>query len=542
MNQPKPIPETFDDIFNDIEKGLIKIPQFQRDFVWSINQSAQLIDSILKGYPIGTFIFWKTKEELRSIRNIGNLKLLDIPKGDFVKYILDGQQRITSIYAAIKGAIVERENNKFEDFSKIYVNLLATELDECIVLTDVENLEDGAYIQLSELYEGKLSLAKKYNEKFHEKIEKYSNCLKTYNCSTILVEGAKIDEATEIFSRLNVGGKKLSVFEIMVAKTYCPEKDFDLSEKYDKLINDLEDVKYETVPNSTLLQSISVCLVKECTKKHILKLDKIKFVEIYDKVEKALKECIDYFRSTFRIPVSQLLPYDALIVPFTYFFFKNNCKKPNATQEKYLKDYFWRVVLTSRFFSSLEQRIGQDIKRIDEILENKKPYYEEKVDISKNTIISQGYFTTTKGYIKGLLCILAYQRPLSFRDNAIINIDNACLKQANSRNYHHFFPKAYLQKQGIDDFKINHIANITIVDDFLNKREIKDKAPSVYMQKYINDNKDIVKTLKTHLINNIYQYGIIDNDYEKFFNARIKAIVKELKDRIIPQEFDTIEN
>lgn len=109
MNQPKPIPETFDDIFNDIEKGLIKIPQFQRDFVWSINQSAQLIDSILKGYPIGTFIFWKTKEELRSIRNIGNLKLLDIPKGDFVKYILDGQQRITSIYAAIKGAIVERE-------------------------------------------------------------------------------------------------------------------------------------------------------------------------------------------------------------------------------------------------------------------------------------------------------------------------------------------------------------------------------------------------------------------------------------------------
>ena len=542
MNQPKPIPETFDDIFNDIEKGLIKIPQFQRDFVWSINQSAQLIDSILKGYPIGTFIFWKTKEELRSIRNIGNLKLLDIPKGDFVKYILDGQQRITSIYAAIKGTIVERENNKFEDFSKIYVNLLATELDECIVLTDVENLEDGSYIQLSELYEGKLSLAKKYNEKFHEKIEKYSNCLKTYNCSTILVEDAKIDEATEIFSRLNVGGKKLSVFEIMVAKTYCPEKNFDLSEKYDKLINDLEDVKYETVPNSTLLQSISVCLVKECTKKHILKLDKIKFVEIYDKVEKALKECIDYFRSTFRIPVSQLLPYDALIVPFTYFFFKNNCKKPNATQAKYLKDYFWRVVLTSRFFSSLEQRIGQDIKRIDEILENKKPYYEEKVDISKNTIISQGYFTTTKGYIKGLLCILAYQRPLSFRDNAIINIDNACLKQANSRNYHHFFPKAYLQKQGIDDFKINHIANITIVDDFLNKREIKDKAPSVYMQKYINDNKDIVKTLKTHLINNIYQYGIIDNDYEKFFNARIKAIVKELKDRIIPQEFDTIEN
>ncbi len=541
MNQPIPIPEKFNDICNDIEKGLIKIPQFQRDFVWSIKQSAQLIDSILKGYPIGTFIFWKTKEELRSIRNIGNLKLTEIPKGDFVKYILDGQQRITSIYAAIKGAFIERENGKIEDFSKIYVDLNASEEDETIVLTESDEIDLSSCIKLSELYEGKLSLAKKFDEKYHEKIEKYSNNLKTYAFSTIHVQEAKIDEATEIFSRLNVGGKKLTVFEIMVAKTYCPEKEFDLCEKYENLINELEEVKYETIPDSTLLQSISVCLVKECTKKHILKLDKKDFVNIYDNVENALKECIDYFRSNFRIPVSQLLPYDGLIVPFTYFFFKNNCNKPNAIQEKYLIDYFWRVVLTSRFFSSLEQRIGQDIKKIDEILKSVKPTYEDVINISKSKIINDGYFTTTKGYIKGLLCILAYQMPLSFRDNAKINIDNNCLKQANSRNYHHFFPKAYLKKIGIEDFKINHIANITMVDDFLNKREIKDKAPSIYMQKYIDNNQQIKETMKTHLIGDFDEYGITNDNYEKFFNKRIDAIICELKQRVIPQEFDTID-
>jgi len=64
------------------------------EFVWEKEQSSKLIDSILKGFPIGTFIFWKTKEELRSYKEVGNHKLPETDKGDYVQYILDGQQRI----------------------------------------------------------------------------------------------------------------------------------------------------------------------------------------------------------------------------------------------------------------------------------------------------------------------------------------------------------------------------------------------------------------------------------------------------------------
>src|SRR5262245_11087190 len=87
----------------EIEKGTVKIPQFQREFVWSKQKSAELLDSILKGYPIGTFIFWKTTEELRTIRNIGGIDLPKTPKGDYIQYVLDGQQRLTSLFAAVKG-------------------------------------------------------------------------------------------------------------------------------------------------------------------------------------------------------------------------------------------------------------------------------------------------------------------------------------------------------------------------------------------------------------------------------------------------------
>jgi uncharacterized protein with ParB-like and HNH nuclease domain len=80
MNLPEPHTMSFSSLQSDIQKGLIKIPQFQRDFVWTKEKSAKLLDSIVKGYPIGTFILWKTKESLRSVRNIGGDKLPDTPK------------------------------------------------------------------------------------------------------------------------------------------------------------------------------------------------------------------------------------------------------------------------------------------------------------------------------------------------------------------------------------------------------------------------------------------------------------------------------
>ena len=94
----------YNNLIANIEQGQIKIPQFQRKFVWSIEETAGLIDSILKGYPIGTFIIWETNDRLRSIRNIGNFQFPDTPDGNTVQYVLDGQQRMTSLYVALRGA------------------------------------------------------------------------------------------------------------------------------------------------------------------------------------------------------------------------------------------------------------------------------------------------------------------------------------------------------------------------------------------------------------------------------------------------------
>lgn len=538
MNQPVPGTMQYKELINDIECGRIKIPQFQRQFVWSKIDSAKLLDSVIKGYPIGTFIIWKTREILRSIRNIGRLTLPEPPEGELIQYVLDGQQRITSLYVGITGAKVIDEDEKITDYSELYVDLEAKDDGE-IITTDVDESRLGTFIRVTELIKGGLSLAKKYDEKYHGKLEIYADRFKTYIFSTITVQDAPIDVATEIFTRLNIGGKRLSVFEIMVAKTYDAKRNFDLSEKFDTLIEHLETIGYETISNSAVLQAVSVCLVKECTTKHILKLDRTAFIDAWGKVTDAIETAAEYFRTYYRIPVSQLLPYDGLIVPFAYYFY-NHKDKPEAKQEKYLRDYFWRVLLNSRFSSGLEGKIAQDIERIDRILACELPTYDVGVDISTVAIERNGYFRVGTAYIKGLLCLLTYQQPKSFRDNAIVVVDNSWLKQANSKNYHHFFPRAYLYKRGKDDFYVNHIANITIVDDFLNKREIKDKAPSLYMKKYVDSNESIDESMISHLIGSLDDFGIWDDDYDSFFKKRLELFSRELKKRIIPTEKDIL--
>lgn len=535
MKLPEPQTRTFSGLIEEIKKGQIKIPQFQRDFVWTIQKSAGLIDSILKGYPIGTFIFWRTKDRLRSIRNLGGQQLPEPEEGETIDYVLDGQQRLTSLYACLNGIPVSRENGKDDDFSKIFINLKSEE-NELIVVTEKDD-KAKSFISILDLLAGDFTVLGSYPKKYHEKLKLYQDRIKSYQYSIIQIKDASISVATEIFTRINVGGKPLSVFEIMVAKTFDHDKDFDLSEKYQQLIEKLGRVNYETISDTTVLQTVSIIISGECKKQAILGLDKNEFIETWNGAADAIERTVEYFRSYYRIPVSQLLPYNAMIVPFAYFFF-NHKDRPTGNRQKYLRDFFWRCSLSGRYSSGMESKLAQDVKRIDKILDEKLPSYDGPIDSSTEFITGNGWFSSGRSYIKAILCIYAYHQPKSFDNNGNVEIGNSWLKRANSKNYHHFFPKAYLKKINEDDFYINHILNITIVDDFLNKREIGAKKPSVYMRKFKKDNPALPETMKTHLIDDLDEFGVWNDDYDSFFMRRAERVRKEINKRLIKQDID----
>ncbi len=534
MIQPQPQGISFPDLMTNVERGLVKIPQFQRDFVWTLEKSAKLLDSMLKGYPIGTFILWKTKESLKAVKNIGGAELPDPPSGDFVQHVLDGQQRLTSLYASFRGLKVQR-NERVDDFSQIYVDLRA-EGEEQAAVVGTDGKSPDSIVSVVDLLNEDFTFLAAYPKEHHQVLSDYKKRLETYSFSTILVNEVPLDVATEIFTRINVTGKPLTVFEIMVAKTFDAAKNFDLAERHDQLHAELTDVNYETISATVVLQVVSAILTKECAKKNILGLKKEAFIEVWPKAIDAVRLAVDYFRNFYRIPVSRLLPYGALLVPFSYFFY-HHPHKPTGDTQRYLQDMFWRVSLGGRYSYSLEAHLAQDIKRIDEILNGNLPDYDYPVDTSAQFVQDNGYFNAGRAYVKAILCLLAHQEPKSFDNNAIVWIDNGWLKQANSKNYHHFFPRAYMKNKGYEDWEANHVANITIVDDYLNKRKIGSRAPATYMKEFKKVNPSLDATMKTHLID-VDRFGIWENDYEKFFWKRCQAISRRLGKRVIHRDVD----
>ena len=534
--QPKPDSKKYTDLISEIQKGQIKVPKFQRNFVWSLDKTAKLLDSILKGYPIGTFILWETNERLNDIKNIGNLELPAIPDDIKVQYVLDGQQRITSLYAAFLGAKIQKEGEKkITDYSEIYVDLDGDveNNDDQIVIS--EKPEEGAFITLHEILnfnDNLLEIKEKYTDEQFKRIHQYSQTFSTYDFSTIVLRKEDIDSAIEVFTRINTGGQTLTLFEIMSAKTYDEEQDFDMEDRFQKLLKELEERKYDTISSSVILSVISLILSKnkECKRKVILQLDKQAIIDIWEDVISALKESVDYFRSVYRIPVSAILPYDSLLVPFAYFFYFQK-EKPKGEQIKFLEEFFWRMSLSFRYSSSTESKLAQDIKRIDEILKGNRPNYEDvKVYLSSPKDLIDTGFSAGSSYCKAILCLLAYHEPKDFQDNGKVILDNSWLKVANSKNFHHFFPKAYLRKNNIGNE--NSLVNITLVSADLNKRKIKAKAPSIYIQDFLDENEELPTSIKSHLIDDLNNFGVISDDYLVFLEKRANAIFNELKKRI----------
>jgi len=235
--------------------------------------------------------------------------------------------------------------------------------------------------------------------------------------------------------------------------------------------------------------------------------------------------------------VSQLLPYDTLIVPFAYFFLKTG-KAPTGQQRKYLEELFWRSSLSLRYSSATESKLAADIKKVDLIIEGQRPLYPEfKLFINSPDDLRTTEFSTGNAICKSILCILAYHEPKDFDTNGKVLLDNSYLKIASSKNYHHFFPRAYVRKNGSDAETpyANSIVNITLVSAELNKKRIAAKAPSVYLGDFADENSELKHALKSHLID-LDGASVIQNDFTAFLKNRSEALFEEIQKRIEPSE------
>ena len=545
-----------------VESGVIRIPQFQRGFVWTLNQAAGFIDSVIMNYPTGSFMLWHSAVEMGAREIKGMPKIEELKPGKNYTYVLDGQQRMTVLLACIhssKLVIPGKKRDRKFDFGDIYFDLFS---DEYSVISDEDEssvvilgkevqkrIKDGAarenFIIAGHLYNWDV----KENGSQHPHLSKildYQKRFRDYTFPIGNIGEKEIDVATKIFTRINTTGKNLNIFEIMVAKTY-QDKVFDLSEKYEKWQDDkLAGNDYETLDETISLRVAALLLERRCEKKDILGLKKNDFISAWEgKITHAIDRSIDLLRNVIGVEVSELLPYPPAIIPlFSYFYSENNLRDATPEQERLLKEFFWRSVLSGRYTAQVPTKIVEDLNLIRGILAKVRPGYTNDfaLDVSPRYIREKGIFKPGDAYTSAILSIYASQNPNNFNspDNKV-RVTNRYMTDKKANNLHHFFPTNSPCVKGLKTKKIdvNHTLNITFIDGNLNKK-IRNQDPKDYMGDYRKNftDEEFAKMLATHLIGDgtfksLSDWGIWSNNYEDFVSKRAERVSQEIKNRII---------
>ena len=191
-------------IVHDIERGLLRLPPFQRDFVWERAKVVKLLDSIYHEFPIGTFFIWEADRKYNAFyRNIAELEIPDPEPHADVHYILDGQQRITSLFVTAKGLKINQT-----DYSQI-----CFDFDKERFL--VRYKEGDYYAPLKDILgENHLQVYNRLNDDRKKTFEKCRRIFISYPLSVVSVREKDLGEAAVIFERINQGGKRLTLFPL----------------------------------------------------------------------------------------------------------------------------------------------------------------------------------------------------------------------------------------------------------------------------------------------------------------------------------------
>ncbi len=515
-----------------LKEGTLRVPRFQRDFVWERSKIVALLDSIYKEYPIGSFFLWETTGKY-------NLFYRDLPElgitppkpreDEKLRFILDGQQRICSLYAAWHGVRVEfKDGNKTKlvDCSQICLDLdyFKKEPDDNgnQSVFEVKN-ESDRYIPLYKvLGEDHMQMFRKLTPERQEVFMECHRIFTTYPLSVVTVYNVELNNASVIFERINQGGKKLSLFDLIVASTWG--EDFDLKEKYNELRERIASKGFGDIPPETVTHAISLIIKGFCSKIYQLQLKRDEIKDNWDEIANSIELAVEHLSANLGVRIFEFTPYPSFIPLLAYLYFKTDGRALNKEMTDVVHEWFWKASLSERYTAAMESKMGEDRREIfDKLLAGK----DVKINFSI-TADEEKIATTTIGTKSALrnaiFCMLAKRNPRHFKTNDLIPMDRHFYSNFNSPEKHHIFPKRFLSRNKMGGE--NLVANFCFIPAELNK-EILDQKPSDYFARYDNENHEFNDTLETHLIK--YGESIKENNYKLFIKERAETIKREFE-------------
>ena len=305
------------DLISSVDKGEIKVPQFQRPFVWRQDKALRLLDSISKNYPLGSLLLWKTTDKLAVERNIGDFTLPDTDDLSPTDYVLDGQQRLTVIYASL-GAASAPTPGFAATYDLIRQEFVAT--DEA--RHSVHQFPMRLLYRTTDLLNFRTALqSHPRSSDLQRRLDEIVEVFTSYKVPVVTLKDLTVEEVCPIFERINSSATELSIFDLMVAATWS--RNFDLNDKAEDIALALEPKSYGDIQPTTVLKCLSAIQNSSINKDRVMSLRKRNPADMDALVERtkaALLRAVDQLTTDFQIYSIDFLPCDAHLIILSFIY------------------------------------------------------------------------------------------------------------------------------------------------------------------------------------------------------------------------------
>lgn len=502
-------------LLSDVERGNIKIPVFQRQYIWTDEQIIGLLDSIYRGYPVGSLLMWSTKEELKHERNVGGFKLPNTPEDYPVNYILDGQQRLTTLYGVFHSDSNTSDPDLADRFNICY-------LPDDDVFSHHKAAADKDKIHLNTILDTTRLLAElpKFNDVHKSRIAKVTEAFKDYEFPIVTIKERNNKEVCSIFQRINSSGTPLSNLELLTAWTWSDQ--FDLRREISELLDSLSDKGYEQIDQSLLLRMLASLTYGSIDSDDLVDVDPTVLVNGMKTLKKAIWASVDFLEGQLKIKNVIFLPFPIMLIPIVNFYAL--IPHPNADQLTQIRKWFWQCALTLRYKAGTNRLVLEDLTKIKNLEQGGKPFDTASL-VVKNDLFNSTWRINSSA-AKSALCLMAQLHPRSFLTGSEVDLGSV-LSAYNARQFHHIYPKGFLASKGVSFHEANVISNICFLSASENNK-ISDKDPAKYF-------KDIPPRYK----NSIFDSALIPQDardgklkFEEFTRLRTELLKEKAQSLI----------
>jgi len=570
------------EILKNTHNGKIQLPDFQRGWVWDDNRIKGILASIAKSFPIGAIMLLETgNESIRfKTKPVEGVKLDAPVKPDLL--ILDGQQRITSLYQAIiKNEVVSTRNEKGYEIKRwYYIDMEKAmdsnfDLEEAIISINeykqvTENIGRTIVLDLSkEEFEYKnlmypvcmideySSWRREFNKywkhdsaksEFWDNFEdKIINSFNKYMLPVIVMKKENKKEAVcQVFEKVNTGGVSLTVFELLTA-TFASD-DFDLKDDWLSIREGFQKKKLLSyVSNTEFIQAITLlstynkkmikvknCVPGEelpavsCKRKDMLNLTLQSYNEYKDPIVKG------YYRASKILLENHIfnardLPYNTQLIPMSAILAVLGDEIENIGNKTKLMQWFWCGVFGELYGSANETRYALDLPQVIEWIKNKgsepKTIYDANFSPSRLHTLK----TRNSAAYKGVYALLMADDTKDWLSATRIDFSTYF---SESIDIHHIFPVSWCERNSVSRSEYDCIINKTPLSGRTN-RIVSGDAPSKYLgriQRHAGvDNAVFQSILKSHVLSPEYLYS---DNFSAFFNDRKEQILQRIEKAI----------